>query len=180
MVSSMKSCWKVVALAFFITCLHFLSGSCVEFDVGGKKGWAIPASKNESDFYNDWASKNRFKVNDTLRFEYKEDSVLEVSEEEYEKCKSSHPSFFSNSGDTSFQLDRPGLFYFISGVAGHCPRGQKMIVKVLELPTPPSPPPQSSSDSDTSSASSHNTHAFGSATLILLLTLPFAAPLNFV
>ena len=63
-----------------------------------------------------------------------------VTDEEYDKCKSSYPVFFSNNGDTDFKLDRPGLFYFISGVAGHCERGLKMIIKVLELENPPAQP----------------------------------------
>lgn len=70
-------------------------------------------------------------------FEYKKDSVMVVTEEEYDKCRSSHPMFFSNNGDTTFTFDRPGLFYFISGVSGHCQRGLKMIVKVLEIESPP-------------------------------------------
>lgn len=58
--------------------------------------------------------------------------MLVVSKEEHAKCKSSHPIFFSNNGDTTFEIDRSGYFYFISGVSGHCERGLKMIVKVLE------------------------------------------------
>lgn len=58
--------------------------------------------------------------------------MLVVTKEEHEKCISSHPVFFSNDGDTSFLLDRSGYFYFISGVSGHCERGLKMIIKVLE------------------------------------------------
>ena len=63
---------------------------------------------------------------------------MEVTEEDYKKCNSSHPNFFSNTGSTLLRLDRPGPFYFISGVSGHCQRGQKMIVKVMypdETPT---------------------------------------------
>ncbi|XP_010695766.2 early nodulin-like protein 21 [Beta vulgaris subsp. vulgaris] len=56
-----------------------------------------------------------------------------VTNSEYDKCGSAQPLFFSNNGDTTFVLDRPGLFYFISGVTGHCPKGQKMIVKVLDV-----------------------------------------------
>ncbi|KVI06477.1 mavicyanin-like [Cynara cardunculus var. scolymus] len=103
----------------------------IDFQVGGDKGWSIPPS-NDTRLFDQWASKNRFNINDTLRFEYKKDSVLVVSKEEHEKCKSVHPVFFSNNGDTSFELDRSGFFYFISGVSGHCERGLKMIVKVLE------------------------------------------------
>lgn len=66
-------------------------------------------------------------------FKYEKDSVMVVSEEEYGKCKTSHPVFFSNNGDTVFKFDRAGLFFFISGVSGHCNRGQKMIIKVLDV-----------------------------------------------
>ncbi|BAT75005.1 hypothetical protein VIGAN_01279700 [Vigna angularis var. angularis] len=64
---------------------------------------------------------------------------MEVTEEEYEKCVSPHPLFFSNNGDIVFKFDRAGLFYFISGVRGHCDRGQKMIIKVLDIEASPSP-----------------------------------------
>ncbi|KAI7743663.1 hypothetical protein M8C21_031031, partial [Ambrosia artemisiifolia] len=103
-----------------------------EFHVGGSKGWVIPPS-NDTDHYNEWASHNRFNINDTLHFAYKKDSVVVVTKEEHEKCKSSNPIFFADNGDTSFELNRSGFFYFISGVSSHCERGLKMIVKVLEV-----------------------------------------------
>ncbi|GFS31271.1 early nodulin-like protein 5 [Actinidia rufa] len=59
------------------------------------------------------------------------DSVLEVTETDYKKCNSTHPSFFSNTGNTVFKLKRSGSFYFISGVSGHYRRGQRMIVKLM-------------------------------------------------
>ncbi|KAG0480807.1 hypothetical protein HPP92_011371 [Vanilla planifolia] len=99
------------------------------FDVGGGHGWAVPS--NNSDFYNRWAGDNRFQVGDTLAFRYKKDSVMQVMEEDYSKCRSTHPIFFSNNGKTEFRLDRPGPFYFISGAEGHCERGQKVIIKVI-------------------------------------------------
>jgi hypothetical protein len=83
-------------------------------------------------------------------FKYKKDSVMVVTEGDYNNCRASHPIFFSNNGDTEVELDRPGLFYFISGVAGHCERGQRMVVKAIgkggapppssPLPPPPAPP----------------------------------------
>ncbi|ONH99875.1 hypothetical protein PRUPE_6G055000 [Prunus persica] len=36
------------------------------------------------------------------------DSVMVVTKDEYEKCHSAHPIFFSNNGLTVFTLDRPG------------------------------------------------------------------------
>ncbi|CAN4088891.1 unnamed protein product [Withania somnifera] len=131
----MNSSRTFLYLVFFFS-LHFLSVFSTEFIVGGNKGWIIPQVKDDQ-LYNKWAAKNRFKVNDTLTFEYKKDSVLAVTQEEYEKCKSVHPIFFSNNGKSIFKLDRPGLFYFISGVSGHCERGLKMIIKVLEPVSPP-------------------------------------------
>ncbi|KAL6844376.1 hypothetical protein ACP4OV_026049 [Aristida adscensionis] len=105
--------------------------------VGGDDGWAVPPTKDDGAAYNRWASKNRFLVGDSVHFKYKTDSVMVVTEDDYSDCRASHPIFFSNNGDTDVRLDRPGLFYFISGVAGHCERGQRMIVKVIGHDAPP-------------------------------------------
>lgn len=64
-----------------------------------------------------------------------------VTEVEYEKCRPSQPVFFDNDGDTLYNLTQPGLFYIISGVATHCQKGFKMVVKVLEPESLPPPPP---------------------------------------
>ena len=64
-------------------------------------------------------------------FKYGKDSVMEVNETDYKRCNSSHPNFFSNTGNTVFRFDYSGPFYFISGVSGHCEKGQRMIVKVM-------------------------------------------------
>lgn len=56
---------------------------------------------------------------------------MEVTDKEYKKCNSTHPIFFSNTGNTAFRLDHPGPFYFISGASGHCEKGQRMIIKAM-------------------------------------------------
>ncbi|XP_022137490.1 mavicyanin-like [Momordica charantia] len=120
---------------------HFFSAKSTDFLVGDEDGWAVPNPK-EADRYNKWASHNRFNVDDTVHFKYEKDSVMEVTEEEYKQCLSSKPLFYDNNGDTVVGLDRAGLFYFISGVSGHCQKGLRMIIKVLEplnLSPPPSP-----------------------------------------
>ena len=61
-----------------------------------------------------------------------------VSEADYKKCNSTHPIFFSNTGNTVYHLDHSGSYYFISGVAEHCQRGQRMIVKVMASEDPSS------------------------------------------
>lgn len=86
-----------------------------------------------------------FVLNLVQGFKYKKDSVLVVTEDEYKKCQTTKPKLYSNHDDTVFKLDRPGLFYFISGVSGHCEKGQKMIIKVMEVESPPQSPPPSSS-----------------------------------
>ncbi|CAN1321890.1 Early nodulin-like protein 1 [Linum perenne] len=101
-----------------------------DYQVGGAKGWIVPPS-NDTTLYNEWASQNRFLVGDSVRFRYKKDSVMEVSEEGYKSCNSSHPKYFSNSGNTVYELDHSGPYYFISGTARHCDKGQKMIIKVM-------------------------------------------------
>lgn len=73
-------------------------------------------------------------------FKYKMgDSVMVVSEAEYNKCNSTQPNFVSNTGNTVFEVNHSGLFYFISGISRHCVRGQRMIVKVMATDDSPSP-----------------------------------------
>ncbi|KAL9375686.1 hypothetical protein Peur_032565 [Populus x canadensis] len=50
---------------------------------------------------------------------------MKVRVEDYKKCHSRHPNFFSN---TVYHLNYPASSYFISGVSGHCEKGQRMII----------------------------------------------------
>lgn len=79
-------------------------------------------------------------------FKYKKDSVMVVIEDDYDKCNSSHPVYYANEGPTVYEFDRPGPFYFISGVSGHCAKGQKIIIKVLSQDD--SPPPHGGQDTN--------------------------------
>ncbi|XP_030521654.2 early nodulin-like protein 1 [Rhodamnia argentea] len=147
----MGSCKLLLPLLLISSLQVFLVAS-TEFTVGGEGGWGVQKPNKNRDMYNEWASRNRFKVDDTIHFQYQKDSVMVVTSEEYDKCRSSHPLFYSNNGDTVFTLDRPGLFYFISGVAGHCERGERMIIKVLE--TEETLPPQSANENSTETSHS--------------------------
>ncbi|KAJ7970721.1 Early nodulin-like protein [Quillaja saponaria] len=120
----------VILLITILSCLHNVSVSSSEFQVGDTRGWVVPPA-NDSKIYNDWASENRFLVGDSIRFKYKKDSVMEVTNADYKICNSTHPIFFSNTGNTVFRFEHSGPFYFISGVSGHCEKGQRMIVKVM-------------------------------------------------
>ncbi|KAM0838150.1 hypothetical protein ACQ4PT_061175 [Festuca glaucescens] len=129
----------VISLAVLLAIIG--ASRATDFEVGGDAGWVVPPA-GQAGTYNEWASKNRFLLGDSVHFKYKKDSVMVVTEEEYDKCASTHPIFFSNNGDTEVRLDHPGLFYFISGVTGHCQRGQKMAIKVIGPDAPPPRPPR--------------------------------------
>ncbi|KAJ9174097.1 hypothetical protein P3X46_017162 [Hevea brasiliensis] len=173
----MGSCnWKLF-LFLILFCFSFLFSSVIstEFLVGGHNGsWVVPNSKKDDQIYNHWASKNRFKVNDTLHFKYKKkDSVMVVSEEDYKKCRSAHPFFFSNNGETLFILDRPGLFYFMSGVSGHCQKGQKMIIKVKAFK--PESPPHNHDDDDDEPRKKNGAVQMAAITSAMILLLSFSS-----
>ncbi|XP_022748933.1 early nodulin-like protein 2 [Durio zibethinus] len=130
----------------FVIVLSFLicSTQGYKFYVGGKDGWVVSPSEN----YNHWAERNRFQVNDTLFFKYKKgsDSVLLVPREDYDSCNTKNPIQSLTEGDSIFTFDRSGPFFFISGNADNCNKGQKLIVVVMavrrkpqELPPFPSP-----------------------------------------
>ncbi|WVZ73871.1 hypothetical protein U9M48_022129 [Paspalum notatum var. saurae] len=99
------------------------------FKVGDERGWTVP-SGNGTETYNHWAKRNRFQVGDVLNFKYVNDSVLLVDHDDYKQCSTASPVSRFTDGDTKFTLDRYGLFYFVSGVPGHCEAGQRMITRV--------------------------------------------------
>lgn len=74
-------------------------------------------------------------------FKYHNDSVLVVSPVDYITCNTSNPISRFEDGNTVFEFDRSGFFYFISGQPGHCRSGQRLIVRVMhpshaEAPVP--------------------------------------------
>ncbi|KAJ9568341.1 hypothetical protein OSB04_004307 [Centaurea solstitialis] len=118
-----------------------------EFQVGGAVGWRIPAT-NETELYNVWASRRRFYIGDSLRFHYKDDSVVMVEKWGFYHCDASNSTSFSDDGNTLINLDKAGTLYFISGNSDRCNKGQRMIVKVIDnfrrISPSISTPPQSS------------------------------------
>lgn len=89
------------------------------------------------------------------------DSVLEVNEEEYKACNTTHPITSLTDGDSLYVLSRSGPFFFVSGNSENCLKGQKLPVKVMSTahhghsPRQPSPSP-SPSPSPTLSPSHHD------------------------
>ncbi|XP_011043819.1 PREDICTED: early nodulin-like protein 1 isoform X2 [Populus euphratica] len=131
--------WALLACYLFTSSAAYNS-----FYVGGKDGWVT----NPSESYNHWAERNRFQVNDSLVFKYNKgsDSVLLVTKDDYNSCKTKKPLKTMGSGSSVFQFDKSGPYFFISGNEDNCRKGQKMIVAVLSVkpkqaPTPVSQPP---------------------------------------
>ncbi|XP_019153862.1 PREDICTED: early nodulin-like protein 2 [Ipomoea nil] len=136
----------------FFASLFFPSYDASEFDVGGNDGWVL----NPSESYSHWAARIRFQVNDTLLFRYEKgcESVLEVGEEDYEKCNGENPMKKMDDGYSVLELDRSGPFYFISGIQENCENGQKIVVVVLAPKhhnAPPLDPPPPKGCSSTAS-----------------------------
>eukprot|EP01018_Ginkgo_biloba_P009894 Gb_09364 [translate_table: standard] len=122
------------ALCVGILCflLAIQTEAAYQFKVGGLDAWGLPTAV-KPDIYTQWAAKNKFHVGDSLLFLYppSQDSVIQVTEEAYHKCNSSNPIASFDDGNTVFKFDRPGSFYFTSGVAGHCEKSQKLAVIVM-------------------------------------------------
>ncbi|XP_031120496.1 stellacyanin [Ipomoea triloba] len=119
-----------------------------EFQVGGAVGWRRP-DLNHTQIYDQWASHRRFHVGDSIRFEYKNDTVVEVEKWAYYHCDTSRPiSAVSSDGNTTVNLDKAGAFYFVSGDYEHCKDGQRLHLDVFPLHQDaiPKPPPHSNSD----------------------------------
>ncbi|CAB4303904.1 unnamed protein product [Prunus armeniaca] len=142
----------IVSTLLVILMLGLASSSpqAYKFIVGGKDGWILSPSEN----FNHWAERHRFQVNDTLLFKYKKgsDSVLVVTKEDYFSCNTKTPKQSLTDGDSIFKFERSGPFFFISGNAENCQKGQKLIVVVLAVRsktqrTPPSQAPPSPSSS---------------------------------
>ncbi|KAH7674343.1 Cupredoxins domain-containing protein, partial [Dioscorea alata] len=145
------------------------TSTAYEFRVGGENGWSKPDG-NETGSYNQWATKNRFHIGDILYFKYVNDSVLVVDREDYNKCETSKPVREFTDGNTTFQFDRFGFFYFISGLKEHCEAGQKLIVRVMVHPEVLSPSyapsPLPNGDDGLSPGSSVKPKSNGAAKLI--------------
>ncbi|KAK1566955.1 hypothetical protein Q3G72_006570 [Acer saccharum] len=123
----------------FLSCLFLLvvlmsivdSSNGYKFYVGGKDGWVVKPSEK----YNHWAERMRFQVNDTLYFRYDKgsDSVLVVSNADYDSCNKKNPIQSLANGDSIFKFDHSGPFFFISGHDHNCEKGQKLIVVVMAV-----------------------------------------------
>ncbi|CAA0837279.1 early nodulin-like protein 7 [Striga hermonthica] len=118
--------------AFTLFAFFIASSVAEEFAVGGEDGWRQPAA-NEAEIYVRWAAALRFRVGDSLRFRYKNDTVVAVDKWGYYHCNSSHAAAVFKNGNTVIDLKQPGTVYFISADPNHCKNGQRVMVDVMDL-----------------------------------------------
>ncbi|CAN6196339.1 unnamed protein product [Urochloa humidicola] len=122
-------------LAFLAaTCALLLAASAsppdAQRDSGDEMTVVPPAGNGTEGTLTQWAERQRFHVGDVLDFKSWNGTVLLLAcRRDYERCAT------GGGGGTRFELDRPGTFYFASGVPGRCEAGQRMAVRaVVEAP----------------------------------------------
>ncbi|XP_073298885.1 early nodulin-like protein 8 [Primulina huaijiensis] len=102
------------------------------YKVGDLDSWGIPTSSNPL-IYNIWSKYHNLKMGDSLFFLYppSRDSVIQVRDvESYNSCNLKDPILHLNDGNSLFNITKPGDFYFISGVEGHCEKSQELHIFV--------------------------------------------------
>ncbi|XP_027939663.1 blue copper protein-like [Vigna unguiculata] len=130
--------------------------------VGDTSGWAIGGD------YSTWASGLKFRVGDSLVFNYGPGhTVDEVKESDYKSCSTGNSLSTDSSGATTITLKTAGTHYFICAAPSHCQGGMKLAVKVkakkvsdsaaAPSPAKDSPPSDSDNTKDTPTTSTTTT-----------------------
>lgn len=70
---------------------------------------------------------------------------MQVTQHDFQSCNATSAIATYTSGSDSITLKRPGHFYFLCGVPGHCQAGQKVEVLVKPSSIGPSASPSSAS-----------------------------------
>ncbi|OIT20363.1 PREDICTED: stellacyanin [Nicotiana attenuata] len=104
---------------------------CYQYKVGDLSAWNVPSSANK-DVYTKWSKNHVFKIGDSIMFLYppSEDSVIQVTKQNYNSCNLKNPILYMNNGNSLFNITRPGEFYFTSGAEGHCEKSQKLHISI--------------------------------------------------
>ncbi|KAL6894224.1 hypothetical protein ACP4OV_008322 [Aristida adscensionis] len=105
------------------------AASAETYKVGDDFGWDIGMN------YLDWAQGKTFKVGDTLEFVYSSEAthnVALVDSQGYDTCTAASNAPTESSGDDTVTLDKPGKWFFICSVEGHCQSGMYLAINVEE------------------------------------------------
>ncbi|KAK9274638.1 hypothetical protein L1049_021889 [Liquidambar formosana] len=110
-------------------CFMMAPVSAFNHVVGGGLGWTVPPNTT---FYRDWAKPRTFGAGDKLVFPYRSgvNNVIQVSEKDFNACTQNEAIDMFHDGPTIILLDKPGKYFYYSGVGKHCELGQKLAVTV--------------------------------------------------
>ncbi|KAJ9148134.1 hypothetical protein P3X46_030221 [Hevea brasiliensis] len=130
--ANLRSPKFLVLYSFQLFFLVQIQVSCYQYKVGDLDAWGIPTSANPQ-VYSFWPKYHTFQIGDSLLFLYppSQDSVIQVTEQNYNSCNLTDPLLYMNNGNSLFNITAPGVFYFTSGVPGHCEQKQKLRISLL-------------------------------------------------
>ncbi|KAL9271165.1 Mavicyanin-like protein [Drosera capensis] len=114
------------------------------YKVGDSHGWTSIVPHPD---YHLWAASKTFHVGDAILFQYTRDfqNVEQVSRAEYKSCSVRYPIATYNSGNDSITIRRPGHYFYLCSLPGHCEAGQKVDFRVRRTRPPPTSPSASPS-----------------------------------
>ncbi|KAH9794326.1 Phytocyanin domain-containing protein [Citrus sinensis] len=142
---------KILAFLLMATLVGVSLGAVHK--VGDSAGWTTLGNID----YNQWASSKNFHVGDTIQ----------VTFQDFQSCNEASPIATFTSGSDSITLKRPGHYYFLCGVPGHCEAGHTLDIMVTPASLRPSTSPLSAHNYSSSPSSS------GSASSLAPLPNPY-------
>ncbi|XP_009615798.1 mavicyanin-like [Nicotiana tabacum] len=116
------------AMMFLLVVIMTIAGSTMAevYEVGDFAGWDFNVD------YNQWVSSKKFKLGDSLVFNYNPrlHNVMQVDSNDYNACTDNHPIVIYNTGGDTLTLETPGDYFFLCGFPGHCASGLKFHIKI--------------------------------------------------
>ncbi|KAH9794337.1 Phytocyanin domain-containing protein [Citrus sinensis] len=134
---------KILAFLLMATLVGVSLGAVHK--VGDSAGWTTLGNID----YNQWASSKNFHVGDTIQ----------VTFQDFQSCNGASPIATFTSGSDSITLKRPGHYYFLCGVPGHCEAGQTIDIMVTPACLRPSASPLSAPNYSSSPSSSGSAYS---------------------
>ncbi|CAK9175636.1 unnamed protein product [Ilex paraguariensis] len=109
--------------------------------VGDALGWVVPPGGSIA--YRTWASRQTFRVGDTLVFNFTtgNHNVAEVRRGDFSSCNTNSPISISTAGPATIPLNSSGEHYYICTFPGHCGLGQMLAINVSAASSSPAPQP---------------------------------------
>ncbi|CAI9107833.1 OLC1v1007301C1 [Oldenlandia corymbosa var. corymbosa] len=130
---------KVVGLFLLVLVNGFQESKATDYIVGDSAGWTNTGHVD----YKAWASSKKFKVGDTIVFQFNNQfhNVVRVNHTNYNACNGYDAYQSYISGNDTFVINKKGHFYFICSYFDHCQSGQKVDIRVTGNDSPPASRP---------------------------------------